>query len=293
MALKEASDPRESMNGEILQALPPPRPRIIAPDEQLPKGAGFPELARAYATAVATVHPHLPAIYGELDEMRAGVNFLGQKLHAHGEKIDAIHTLLSGMVTAAGSPTILPPMRDRRETNNDLIEHLTARAESELRKRASETPGPGVGDPPEVVAGKLREMMEEFIAEREARDKARAESAELLRLRAEKEAREEDARRTAAKAKADAERQAIEAVREAKRRKRETRTEIVKWVARVTAPLTVAFLGWLAATTYAKAQRAEGAAEERARSSVPVLTVVAPNPSISAAPATSIAPGHR
>lgn len=289
------------MNGEVLAALPPPRPRLYEPG-QLGPDAGFPELARAWATVGYQVVEHARATNAELDEHRGGINHLGRVQHAHGEtlqahgqKLDDIHTLVSAMVTPSGR--MLPPMHDRRESNLDMIEQVTNENLHKLRKRASETPGPGVGAPPEEVAAMMREAMEQFVAEREARDKARAEAVELAMLRTENEARLENEKRSAQeaalaglKASVDAATtkdlrdKARGAIDEAVRRGTITGQNAIaanlhwevavrRWVAaeakqksdrrklalQIAVPLLVSFLGWVAAQAYAEAKaKAEG-----------------------------------
>jgi hypothetical protein len=268
-------------------------------------------------------------VYGELDEQRGGINHLGrllftqtQKIDAVDKKIEAIYTLVSAAVTPSAN-TRLPPMHDRRESYLDMIEQISEEGLHKLRKRASETPGPGVGDAPEEVMSVFREMMEKFAKEREERDRVRAEQAELLALRTENEARIENERITrqtavltrlkaladaaATKELRDAARAAIDeaarkgeiggptvaaanlhfekAIKRMEAAAAKLKTDRRNLVLKIIVPLLISFLGWLASQAYARAERAAGLAEGKA-SGPPVL--VLPPPVVSTATATAV-----
>lgn len=312
----------EYMNGSVLDPLPPPRPRFVEMDE-LAIDATSEQRNRAVMSLAIAYNAHVPALHKELNEHRGGINHVGRVQQAHGETIDKIHTLLSAMMTASG--THLPPMHDRRESNLVLVDHLTEKAETEFRKRASETPGPGVGDPPEVIAGRLRSMMEEFIAEREARDKARAEAAELVMLRAENDARIENERVTRQTAALNSLKALVgaatnkdlralarvaideairkgeltgpfaaaavdyweQAVKKAGLAAAKLKSDRRKLALQIIIPLTVSFIGWTAAQAWAKAEGDRRFAEGQKQA--PVL-VVAPPALLSAVATASATP---
>jgi hypothetical protein len=72
------ADPTE-MNGPVLAALPPQRP-IIPEIPRLGPRSGWPELAAGYATVASAFALHVPAVYEELNEMRAAINLLGTRM---------------------------------------------------------------------------------------------------------------------------------------------------------------------------------------------------------------------
>lgn len=62
----------------MLSPLPPPRPALHEVPRQ--HGAGWEGMARSYMTLAAHVNQHLPCVYGELDEMRAAINTLPERV---------------------------------------------------------------------------------------------------------------------------------------------------------------------------------------------------------------------
>ena len=222
---------------------------------------------------VLQVHIVALRLVGAHDDLTRSVEELDIDVR---EVLVEIRELSTAVKTAIPVPPSLPPMRARSTSTLDLVESLTAEAERDFRKRADETPGPGVGDPPEALAERFKTMLEAAFAEREARDQAHADAVDLERLRSEEEARFENARRTAAKTKADAEQKVIDDEKDSKQRKKDFRNGLIKWVGVVTSGLTVLFIAWLAAQAYAEHRHDVGVAEESARGHVPVLVAVTP-----------------
>ena len=87
-------DPFPHGRDPLLSPLPPPRPVLHEVSRQ--HGAGWEGMSRSYMTLAAQVSQHLPEIYNELDEFRAAINTLPDRmaarideaLHRHGETWD-------------------------------------------------------------------------------------------------------------------------------------------------------------------------------------------------------------
>ncbi|MFI5299723.1 MAG: hypothetical protein ACHREM_16680 [Polyangiales bacterium] len=286
----------EYMNGNVLPALPPDRPMLHEP-ERLGPHAGWPELSAAYATVSLQQVPHFKGIYDQLDSHHGAINHLGrlQFEHGriqveHGEKLDRILVLLNDEASAYKH---LPPMRDRRQSNIEIVEDITPKIAERLERRASETPGPGVGDSPQEVTSIVKELLEAELAARSERDRRAHEQAELERYRAEEAARIEDAKRTKVRAEAKAREDAEETRKEVARRKRELRTTVIKWVASVSGALATAFVIWLASHADVDAKvRSEGDRRfrEGQQSAPPVAFVAVPPEAVSAIATGSHAP---
>jgi len=91
---EEATDPFPHGRDPLLSPLPPPRPVLREVSRQ--HGTGWEGMSRSYMTLAAQVSQHLPGIYQELDEFRAAINTLpdrmaariDESLHRHGETWD-------------------------------------------------------------------------------------------------------------------------------------------------------------------------------------------------------------
>ena len=235
------------------------------------------ERADHYGTIAAAhndfVERRLPQLEQDVDETKgAAMAACGMAKEAR----DEVRGLRIQLIGGGLAQPPLPPMHDRRESYSEIVEHVTAAAESELAKRASNTPGPGVDSTPEEVGELLREALKRELDKRADQDKRRHDEAELAAYR-ERERAENEAR---------AENDARKRDRDDKDR-RARRLLIFKWVLGIAGPLVTASILWMAHIASLKAEGDKRFTEGRA--SGPAVFMPVPVPLEVAAPIASAA----
>jgi hypothetical protein len=242
------------MADSILDPLPPPRPNIPDPPRVHPNPTSWQQLAENYATTMAFVSQllpqHLTSIRTELDELRGGINHIGRLV------FDVRERMPYHKPVGANVETILPPMRDRSKTYDEIGNHVIVKIKEELDKRASASPGPLVEDTPEALTAVIRQVLDEELNARTEQDRQARDTAELAERR----------RRDALAAKEEIDRRA------------QRRAQIVKWVGGVAATLAVSFLSWLGHQAQLRAEHALGFAE--GRRDAPAIIVPVPSAAV-------------
>jgi len=242
----------------ILDPLPPPRPNLRPPPPVHASPQTWQELAENYGSISAfltlVLQQHLPAIYGEMDEFRGGINHVGRLIFDMRERMPFHPNLTEGVVT------ILPPMRDRRPTYDEIGEHVVAKVAEELRKRASKSPGPMVEETPEALTALIREVLDTELTTRAEHEKQQRDAAEL------------------------AERRRQEAVQrqEAEQRLKDRRAAIIKWVGGVAGTLATGAITWGAHVASLKAEHALGVKEGKLEAPAMIVPMPVSAPAMSA-----------